>query len=181
MNASISRRYARALLEVAASLGGGEADAVAAQLAALAQAVDVSADLRNLLFNPAFDRPQRHQAIGALAGALSLGPTVACFAKLLVDKDRFRLLAEIAASYHELADELAGRARASVTTAAPLPPDVARDMERALSGAVSRQVTIEARVQPALLGGAVAQVGSLLFDGSVRSQLESLRRALKTA
>ncbi len=177
MNASISRRYARALLQVAISQG--EADAVADQIDSLAGALKKSADLGNVLFNPAFDRPQRHQVIDALAGPLGLGSVMLRFAKLLVDGDRFRFVPDIAASYRELADEHAGRARATVTTAAPLPPEVARQVEQALSGAISRQVTIETHVQPALLGGVVAQVGSLLFDGSVRTQLESLRRSLK--
>jgi F-type H+-transporting ATPase subunit delta len=175
--ASIARRYARALLEVAAPQG--EADAVTAQLAVLALSLESSADLRNVLFNPAFDRARRHVVVEALAGSLGLGKTVLSLALLLVDRERFHLLPGIATSYRDLADELAGRARASVTSAAPLPPEMARRVEQVLSGAVSRQVTIESTVQPALLGGVVAQVGSLLFDGSVRTQLENLRRSLK--
>jgi F-type H+-transporting ATPase subunit delta len=174
---SISRRYSRALLEVAVPQGA--ADAVADELERLAGAVKASEDLRNVLFNPAFDRKQRHQVVEALTQTLGLGTTVGSLAKLLVDRDRFRQVGAIAESYREVADEHAGRARASVRTAVPVPAEVAPKLELALSKAVSRKVALETRVDPALLGGAVAQVGSLLFDGSVKTELEDIRRTLK--
>jgi F-type H+-transporting ATPase subunit delta len=174
---SISRRYARALLEVAAP--SGAADTVAEELERVAAALAASDDLRNVMYNPAFDRAQRRQVVEGLIGALSLGATVGNLSKLLVDRDRFRDVASIAQSYRELADEHAGRARASVRTAAPLPAEIAPRLAAALSAAVSRTVSLDASVDPSLLGGAVAQVGSLLFDGSVKTELEELRRSLK--
>jgi F-type H+-transporting ATPase subunit delta len=174
---SIARRYARALLEVAAP--EGVADAVSDELGRLSGALAASEDLRNVLFNPAFDRAQRSQVIEGLVGALSLGATVGNLARILVDRDRFKQLPGIAESYRELADEHAGRARASVRTAAPLPPEITPRLEAALSAAISRRVSLESHVDPSLLGGAIAQVGSLLFDGSVKTELEELRRTLK--
>jgi F-type H+-transporting ATPase subunit delta len=174
---SISRRYARALLEVAGPQGS--ADAVADELESLSAALAVSDDLRNVLFNPAFDRQQRQLVVEGLIGALKLGATVGNLACLLVDRDRFRHLGAIAQSYREIADEQAGRARASVRTAVALPAEIAPKLEVALSAAVSRKVSLETRVDPGLLGGAVAQVGSLLFDGSVKTELENLRSTLK--
>ncbi len=111
MIGSISRRYARALLEVAGPQGSAEA--VADELERLAQAVKASEELRNVLFNPAFDRAQRQSVVDALIGAMSLGPIVGNLARLLVDRDRFSHAGAIALSYRELADEQAGRARAS--------------------------------------------------------------------
>ncbi len=177
MNASIARRYARALLEVASAEGA--ADAAADQLGRLAAAVTGSTELRGVLANPAFDRAQRHAVVAQVAGALGLGATVLAFAQLLVDRARAGDIPEIAERYRELADEHAGRALASIATAAPLPPDLRPALERALSGAVARTVTLRTEVDPNLLGGAVAQVGSLRFDGSLRTQLDSLRKQLK--
>ncbi len=177
MIGSISRRYARALLEVA--VPAGTADEVANELEKLSKALAVSEDLRNVLFNPAFDHKQRHAVVDVLGRELGLGTTVHSLARLLVDRDRFGELQWIAQSYRELADEHAGRARASVRTASPLPAEISTRLELALSKAVSRKVTLQTRVDPTLLGGAVAQVGSLLFDGSVKTELEDLRRTLK--
>ncbi|MHB1844655.1 MAG: ATP synthase F1 subunit delta [Deltaproteobacteria bacterium] len=177
MTASIARRYARALLE--ACPDGAKADQAVGELSRLRAALDESTDLRNVLFNPAFERAQRHALVDALAKPLSLGPLTQNLAHLLVDRSRFHFVGGIARAFQELADERAGRSRASVVSASPLPPELAPRLERALSAAVSRNVTVEARVDPSLLGGVVAQVGSLLFDGSVKTQLDGLRRELK--
>lgn len=177
MIGSISRRYARALLEVAAPEGA--VNSVADELERLAAALAGSDDLRNVMYNPAFDRAQRKQVADGVTRALSLGATVGNLAKLLVDRDRFGEIGSIAQSYRELADEHAGRARATIRTASPLPAEITPKLEAALSAAVSRKVSLQAQVDPSLLGGAVAQVGSLLFDGSVKTELEELRRNLK--
>ena len=177
MIASVARRYARALLEVSGD--PAQVDRDAASLGRLWSALEASHDLRDVLFNPAFDRQQREGVVGGLAIALELGPTVANLARLLVDRGRFDQLGAIARSFQELADERAGRARAMVITAAPLAAELGPELARVLSLAVARNVTVEERVDPALLGGVVAQVGTFLFDGSVRTQLELLRRELK--
>jgi F-type H+-transporting ATPase subunit delta len=179
MIASISRRYARALHAVSA--GGGELEAVCDQLRTLRDAVDGSPELRDLLFNPAHDLAQRHQAVDALVPAIGLGPIASNLAHLLIDRNRFDQLGGIVRSLAELADESAGRARASVVSAAPIPEALFPRLEEALSGALARTVAIDRSVDPSLLGGVVAQVGSLRFDGSTKTQLETLRRELKQA
>jgi F-type H+-transporting ATPase subunit delta len=179
MIASISRRYARAIEAVCA--GGRELEAVSDQLRTLRDAVESSAELRDLLFNPAFDRARRHQTVDALVPVAGLGTIASNLAHLLIDRNRFDQLGGIVRSLAELVDEAAGRARASVVSAAPIPEALLPKLEQALSGALSRQVAIDRSVDPGLLGGVVAQVGSLRFDGSTRTQLETLRRELKQA
>jgi len=179
MLASIARRYARALLELA--VDANAEDAFAEQLRALAQVVGQSPDLRTLLADPAFSREQRQQALDAIAGSLNLAPPVANLARLLIDRERATDLGQIAQIYGELDDERSGRARAQVRAATPLSPEQLREIEGALSKAMRKAVTVEARVDPQLLGGAVAQVGSFLFDGSIKGQLRELRRELKRA
>ncbi len=101
--------------------------------------------------------------------------------RLLVDRDRATELGQIARVYRDLGDELEGRARAQLRASAPLSPEQMKELEGALSRAVGKTVTVEASVDPLLLGGAVAQVGSFLFDGSIKGQLRELRRELKRA
>jgi F-type H+-transporting ATPase subunit delta len=75
--------------------------------------------------------------------------------------------------------EKLGRVRAKVTSAVPLDEAAARLLAEKIAGATKAQVVVERAVDPALIGGVVAQVGSLVYDGSVRTQLEQLRRTLK--
>ncbi len=179
MIASIARRYARALLDLA--VDSNAVDAFGQQLQAFAAALDESAELRNLLGNPAFSRELRHQMLDALVGALGLAPAVANLTRLLIDRDRAAELGQISRIYRDLSDELAGRARAQVQAATPLSSEQVTELAAALSKAVHRDVTVEAEVEADLLGGAVAQVGSFLFDGSIKGQLRELRRELKRA
>jgi len=179
MIASIARRYARALLEIAAD--NNSVDAFGRQLEAFSAALSQSEELRSLLANPAFSREIRHQSFDAMVGTLGLAPAVANLTRLLIDRDRASELPQISRIYRDLSDELAGRARAQVRAATSLSADQVSQLEGALSNAVRRVVTLEAQVDPELLGGAVAQVGSFLFDGSIKGQLRELRRELKQA
>lgn len=174
---SVSRRYARALLSVGEE--DGRWDSYAAELDRVAEAFQVSADLRDLWLNPAHGRQARLAAVDALAGSLALSTPVANTVRLLVERNRADDLELIARSYRDLADEKAGRARAVVSSAVPLPADVTQRMGAALAEVTGRKIVLETRVDPTLLGGVVTQVGSTLLDGSLRTQLERMRDRLR--
>lgn len=174
---SVSRRYARALLSVGEE--DGRWDSYASELDRAAQAFLASAELRDLWLNPAHGRQARLAAVDALAGGLSLSTPVANTVRLLVERNRADDLEVVARSYRDLADEKAGRARAVVSSAVPLPADVTQRMGAALAEVTGRKIVLETKVDPTLLGGVVTQVGSTLLDGSLRTQLERLRDQLR--
>ena len=115
----------------------------------------------------------------ALAGALRLPDEVKNLLLLLADRGRLGYAAAIADRFRDLADAKLGRVRARVTSAVPLSAAEAGRIAERLAGITKGQVLLETAVDPSLLGGVVAQVGSTVYDGSVRSQLEELRRAMK--
>jgi F-type H+-transporting ATPase subunit delta len=98
---------------------------------------------------------------------------------LLGDRNRLAALRDVVAAFGELADLELGRLRARVTSAVPLDDASAAAIGERLSASTKKQVIVERAVDPAILGGVVAQVGSLVYDGSLRSQLEDLRKSLK--
>jgi F-type H+-transporting ATPase subunit delta len=174
---SIARRYAKALFSLAVEKGRVEAwnDA----LFALGKAVEASADLRDVLSNPAYDRDARRGIVARLAEAMKLDAEPANLLYLLGDRNRLDSLGAIVGAFRELADQELGRLRAKVTSAVPLDEAAALAIAEKLSAATKKQVIVERAVDPAILGGVVAQVGSLVYDGSLRTQLEDLRRTLK--
>ena len=174
---SISRRYAKALFDLAVE--AGKVEAWTDGLVALKKAVDSSPELRELLQNPVYTREQRQGLARELARALSLDAHPAALLALLAERNRLAYLGGIADTFGRLADEKLGRVRARVTSAVPLEESAATGLAGRLAAATRGQVIVERLVDPALLGGVVAQVGSLVYDGSLRSQLEDLRRALK--
>ena len=178
VNVSIARRYARALLDVATE--AGRADAVSEQLSTFSGSIAQSRELADVLFNPAYSREQRTRVVEALIKALGqMEPVLANTLRLLVDRNRLGYLPDIARLYRDMADAHAGRVRGQVTSAVPLSADTLQSLAGNLKTLTQRNVVLEAKVDPAVLGGVAAQVGSTLYDGTLRTQLEQMRRELK--
>jgi F-type H+-transporting ATPase subunit delta len=178
VNVSVARRYARALLEASAP---GAVVGIADQLGVLAGLVASNPDLGDVIRNPAYSRAQM---LGVVEGLVRLvqaeSQTLPNFLRLLVDRHRLSMLPDIARLFRDMADEKAGRVRGTVVSAVPLDPQSVKQLETTLSGALKRQVVLESRVDRSVLGGVSTQVGSLVFDGTLRTQLDDLKRVLQS-
>jgi F-type H+-transporting ATPase subunit delta len=176
---SLARRYAKALLELAQE--SSSVDAVGAQLEQfVGLCLANEGQLLAAMGNPGFTAAERKGVLDAVLPRLGLTPLVVNFIRLVVEKDRFAALPDISREYRALADTLARRVRATVTTATPASASLQAEITAALSAATGKQVVLETKVDPALLGGMVARVGSRLFDASLRTRLETLQVALAT-
>lgn len=174
---SIARRYAKALFGLASEKG--RVDEWSRGLEALRAAVTASAELKDVLANPVYGKEQRRAIAGDLAQALKLDEEPANLLYLLGDRNRLGYLTAIVDHFRELADQKLGRVRAKVTSAVALDESAAKGLASKLAEATRAEVIVERQVDPGLLGGVVAQVGRFVYDGSVRAQLEELRRTLK--
>jgi F-type H+-transporting ATPase subunit delta len=172
----VARRYAQALLEL--GVEQGDLDAVVRDVSALADAWKGSAQLRNAVENPMVDQATKKGAVREVADALGAGPAARNVALLLVDRRRARALPHIAQALRELADEKRGLLRAQVTAATSLPDSYYERLQAQLQSLTGMRVVVERRTDPSLIGGVVTRIGDRIFDGSVRSRLQSLREAL---
>jgi F-type H+-transporting ATPase subunit delta len=173
-------RYARALFDVA--LAEADVEAVGRDLAAFASLVAANEPLARVLSNPAVPVQKKRAVVTeivARAGALS--PIVAKLLALLAERDRLVLLPDVVAAYEQRLMDHAQIVRAEVTTAVAVPADRLQALQQGLATAVGREVRLDNRVDPALIGGAVAKVGSTVFDGSVATQLARLKQQLLEA
>lgn len=177
INVSIARRYARALFEVAAE--ASQLDLIAEQLHTFADWVSGDKNLHILLSDPAYTKVQRLSVVTQLLTQAEFQPLLANFLKLLVQRHRTAYLIDIERLYREMADAQAGRIRGRLTSAVALSEETQRQIKLSLERLTQRDVILESQVDPSLLGGVSAQLGSFIYDGSVRSQLEGLRRALQ--
>ncbi len=176
---SLARRYAKAILELAQE--SSSVDAVGAQLDALVElCLANDSQLLGAMGNPGFTAVERRGVLEAVLPKVGAGPLFSNFVRLVADKDRFAALPDIAREYRALADTLANRVRATVTTAAPASSGLQAEITAALSTATGKQVVLETKVDPTILGGMVARVGSRLFDASLRTRLETLQVTLAT-
>ncbi len=174
---SVARRYAKALFGLA--LENGRVEAWGEALGALAKALRDAPDLAEALADPVHTREERRAGVQKIAQALKLDREPTNMLLLLADRNRLGRTADVLRAFGELADAQLGRLRARLTSAVPLDPDAADALAGRLSEMTRATVLLERQVEPALLGGVVAQVGSLVYDGSVRTQLEDLRKSLK--
>lgn len=179
-NLSIPRRYARALLS-AANESAADLDQVREQLEEIVALLQ-NPQLREVATHPGYTRAERRAVMDRLMEVLGPRQTlVVNLVKLLVDRDRLPYLQDIARLFRDQADQASGRVRGQWMSAVPVDPSLVKQLERNLEKLIHRRVALEAQVDPAMLGGAAARIGALLYDGSLRSQLEDLRQRLKKA
>ena len=176
---SVAKRYAKALVEVAAA--SNELDGVRRDLHALADLLRKHRHLRQFVANPSVSRRAAGEVIKDIGTAMEVKPLTATFLQILLEGGRLAGLDAILRSYELLVDERLGRVKAVVTSAAPLEADAQERLRRRLGDVTGKDVYLELRQDPALLGGMVTQIGSRVYDGSLKTQLVRLRDELVRA
>lgn len=171
----MAKRYAKALLEAAAE--AGVLEQVAADLEALGPHF-AGKEVAGFFANPAVPRARKEAALTAAAERAAASRISVNLLRLLLARGRVGLLPDIARLFRDLADERTGRVRAEVTAAVPLSVASLEALAARLSAATGRQVHLTPRVDPTVLGGLVARVGSTLYDASLRTQLRRMREVL---
>ena len=177
-NRTAALRYARALLDVALN-EKADPSRIDAQLAEFAELIGSHESLTKVLLNPAVPAPRKGALIGELARRGGLHPILSKLLVLLGERDRLALLPDLVIAYRERLQDYQKVVRAEVTTAMPLPAERTRQIERALADATGRTVTLSTRVDPSIIGGIVARVGSTVFDASVTNQLQRMKQRLE--
>lgn len=175
-NRKLAARYARALLDALPDDAHKQnADAF---LAALADAMQASRELRDLLLDPAVPRSAKRSALEQIARQQQMPRMIENFLHAVVDHGRTAMLPEIAVVFHEERERTMGIVPATLTTAVPLADDLRQRARQALERLSGRKVNLSFDVEPDLIGGAVARVGSTVYDGSLRTQLVRLRKQM---
>jgi len=131
-----------------------------------------------VLVNPAVPVQRKRATMVELAERTKLSPMVGKLLLLLAERDRLVLLPDLLAAYRDRLLDHLKIVRAEVTTAVPLAADRVSAVERALAHVTGRDVVLETRVNPAIVGGVVARVGSTVYDASITTQLEKMKKRL---
>ncbi len=179
MPAAVATRYARALVDLAMRPGEAAApETVIGELALFEEVLRASPALRNVLLSPAVSAPQKRSLVSRLVRRLGLCDLVRRFLLVLTDRRRMGLLGEIREAAEQTLDERLGVVRVDVTSARELTPAQREALEQGLARLTGRQPRARYSVEPEMIGGAVARIGSIIYDGSVRGRLETLKRRL---
>jgi F-type H+-transporting ATPase subunit delta len=175
-NRTLAARYGRALLDVARK--DGDPRAIETELAAFVGLVRHDPALNHVLTTPAIPASKKAALVKELVARGGLSPIVGRALGLLAERDRLALLPDVLEDYRRRLLDLLNVVRAEVVTAVPLPEDRIAALERALAGMTGRTVSMSARVDPAILGGVVTKIGSVVYDGSVKRHLEKMKETL---
>ncbi len=173
---ALAQRYARALVDVAVEQG--KAEEARRELAAFAEMARASADLRNLLASPAVPKGKKHAVIDAISARAGMGKAVRNLLFVLVDNRRTGMLPQIVEAFEAQLLERLGVRRAQVTTSQELSAAEKMDLKKALERLTGKRVQADYTLDPSMIGGAVVRIGSTVYDGSVREQLNRLRASL---
>jgi F-type H+-transporting ATPase subunit delta len=178
---AVAKRYASALADVVSAADSAlKPDAAMQELRALEAALNTSAELKNALTSPAVPATRKRAVVGRIGDALHTSPIVRNFMYVLIDHRRISSLTAILHSFELIMDERLGFARAEVSSARDLTEAQRGALNARLEQLTGKRIRMQFAIDESLIGGAVARIGSTVYDGSVRGQLHSLGRRLST-
>jgi F-type H+-transporting ATPase subunit delta len=176
-NKTAAIRYARALLDVAVK-EKANLEQIESELSQFAGLFKQYPLLEKVLLNPAVPVPRKRAAVTDLLAQTRFMPIVSKLLALLADRDRLVLVPDLLAAYSDRLLDFRGVVRAEVTTASPLDAPRADAIQKGLTALTGRTVLLATKIDPAIIGGLVARIGSTVYDGSVARQLEKMKERL---
>jgi F-type H+-transporting ATPase subunit delta len=174
----VAGRYASALFSLAQD--DRQTEAVAQSLSKLDALIAESPDFQRLVRSPVFSASDQLKALDAILAREDIGGITANFVRLITVKRRLFYIRDMIAAYRKLYDASRGVTRAEVTSATALTDEnvaALKDQLRAASG--GREVELETKIDPSIIGGLIVRLGSRMVDGSLRTKLNAIRIAMK--
>jgi len=178
---AVATRYAKALADVTtASTAALKADEALTQLRTFEAALNSSHELHNALTTPAVPASRKRAVVGRIVDHLKISPIARNFLYVLIDHRRIGLLGAILNDFELIVDERMGFGRAQVSSPTELSEAQRGAINSQLERLTGKRIRMRFAVDPALIGGVVARIGSTVYDGSVRGQLQTLGKRLST-
>lgn len=172
----MARRYATALADVVTARG--EAREVREELAEWERMMQSSGQLLEVFSNPTIPYEQKQKVLRELIQRTRVRPTTANFLQVLLQNQRLADLSEVNKRFAQVLDERSGVVSADVTTARPVSAETQEALRARLSAMTGKNVRLSFQTDEELIGGIVARIGSTIYDGSVRNQLEQAKAKL---
>jgi F-type H+-transporting ATPase subunit delta len=177
LSSGVADRYANALFELANE--SGSLDSVDRDLKNFNALLAESADLKRLVTSPVFSAEEQTRAVAAVLDKAGVGGLSANLIKVAAQNRRLFVVPDMITAFGRLLARHRGEVSAEVTSAEPLSATHVAELKAALKASLGKDVALEAKVDPSLIGGLIVKVGSRMIDGSLRTKLNSLKLAMK--
>jgi len=175
-NETVARRYATALADVV--LQSGQTDTVKSELILWQQIFESNQDLITIFANPAITHENKQKVLADLIAKVKPSPTTVNFLKVLSENGRLAELGAINERFAAVLEERSGVVSAAITSARDLPVDERNLLKTNLERLTGKHVNVDYQVNPDIIGGVIARIGSTVYDGSVRTRLDNLREQM---
>jgi F-type H+-transporting ATPase subunit delta len=172
----VARRYATALADVVTARG--EAQEVQKELRDWAEMMQSNEQLLEVFRNPTIPYEQKRKVLSALIARTRVRPTTANFLQVLLQNHRLAELGEVNKRFAQILDERSGVVSAQVTTARPVPQSSQDALRAKLADMTGKSVRLSFTTDEELIGGIVTRIGSTIYDGSVRNQLQQVKERM---
>ncbi len=174
---TIGRRYAKALIAIGKEQG--KLEEIRNDLSKVVNLFNEAELFRRVTCDPVYGKARRKKVLEEVLQRLGIGPVCKSLCSLLIDKERMRYVPAVLDAYTKLEDEVAGRVRAKLLSAYSLPEDTVKSIGEALERRLGKQVVVDTEIDRSLIGGVICKVNGMVFDGSVRTQIEALQSTLR--
>jgi len=173
---TVARRYAVALADVVTRTN--ETDSVQTELKSWEQLINANADLQTAFRNPAISQANKEKVLESLIAKTQPTKTTANFLRVLLKNSRLTEIGEINEKFSSVLEERSGVVSAQITSARPLAENVKAEMKTSLEKLTDKTVNLNFKTDETLIGGVVTRLGSTVYDGSVKTQLEELKHQM---
>jgi F-type H+-transporting ATPase subunit delta len=173
---TVARKYAQAFLEI--GLQAGNYDILGKEMGTFADLLGKNRELRTVLFSAVCPAATRKSIIRAIAEPLALSPGTLNFVDLLIDRERMDYFIEVAKAYENLCDAVANRVRATIVTAGEISPELVKTIKGQLESSTGKEVILGVEEDRSLIGGVMAKIGYVVYDGTLRTQFQKIKENL---
>jgi F-type H+-transporting ATPase subunit delta len=171
----VAERYAKAMIDV---IKGSNVDKIIAELKQLSTTIAGSDELKRIFYNPSIAIKFKENLLSQLFARFKSDDAVRKFVYLILNKNRIKILDKIIYALENLSDKFTNRARIRVKTALKLDEKEIETLKKRFADITKKDVLLDVYVEPELIGGIIARIGSTVYDGSIKNQLKTMYRKL---
>ena len=172
----VAKRYARSLISIGQE--DGQYRPYGEELDRFEELLSTNEQLREVMENPIYNVNDQKALLKTLSSRLSLSPMVTNFLNLLLDKRRMSYFLDICRQYRNMIEDISGITSATIVSAIELPKEDIEKIRERFSKITGKEVHVNVEKDPSLIGGLVAKIGDTLYDGSIRTQLYTIKELL---
>ena len=174
---AVARRYAQALADVA--VARNQVEQVESELRQVAELVSSNRELYELFASPIIPQPDKRRVLDAIIERARLSPVMANLLRVMLQHYRLHYINEVYEQFRREMNARRGVVSAEVVTAHEIGPSERETLGKRLEAMTGKQVQLQFKTDPSLIGGVVTRVGSVVYDGSIRTQLQEIKERLK--